>query len=462
MEGSDPIQHRSSTLQRSILVALIMGLLFYLGYALAEGTANARFLQVGAAVGVLVYLATFVDALLGIAILIVCIGLGPEVSWGGLGDLRLEDFVVPALLLSWLTRSGQRRDPMLPSPVGRPATLYYVAMLVSALAGVAAGTTTLPRALVLLGKYLEYYVIFLIVLNNVRTREELRGMAVFAFLVATTSALASLGRTFDAGPAASKLQGPLGETGNIYGGYLVLHMAVGMGLLMEVRGGGARLGLAAGVLAMGTALLNTLSRTSYVAIAGALLFFGILRDRRVLLFLLGFVLLLPTLPELVLTRMDTIRHVVQPGAYNASWDARVTSWHAVLERLSGPEFLLGRGPGSVNLGDVDSEYFRVLSDTGFLGLALFITVLVGLFRLAIRTYDRLGRGTFEKGYAGGFLIAFVALCIHGVAATSFTSIRSMQGLVVLAGLFACLAHRLEEWDLAPRRHERPLPGPGLR
>lgn len=428
------------------MVVLLIGLLFYLGFSLTEGTTNSRFLQIGFSVGVLVYLATFVDILLGIAFLIACIGLGPEVSWGGMGDLRLEDFIVPALLLSWLTRSAHRREKLVPSPLSRPARVFFALMLLSTAIGIVAGTTAWPKAWPVLLKYVEYYVVFLIVLNNVRTPEEFRGLAVFALLVAAASALLHWGGHSEA--TAGRLHGPTGETANIFGGYLALHLALGLGLLLHSRTPGSRLLAVAGILVVGGALLRTLSRTSYIALVLGAAVFGVFKERRLLLFLLLLVFVLPFVPESALSRMETLGDLAS-GPGPSSWAARVMAWDDVIAKLSGIQYLWGQGAGSTPLADVDSEYFRILADHGLLGVGLFAWLLIRLGRRANQAYNALPPRTVYRGYAAGFLIAFVTMTVHAVGATSFTSIRTMEGFVVLAGLVAALEHNLVGWELVP-------------
>jgi hypothetical protein len=459
---SAPIQPRVSPLQRIVSVALILGLLFYLGYSITEGTTNSRFLQVGAAVGVLVYLATFIDILIGIAFLIVCIGLGPEVSMAGLRDLRLEDFIVPALLLSWLTRSAQRREPFVHSPIARPALLYLTVMLISTFMGLGSGTTRPTMAIAMVGKYIEYYLIYLILLNNIRTREELKGIAIFALMVGLISAITSSDRLFETDDQRSRLSGPLGETANIYGGYLILHLGIALGFLLHGRAPGSRFLLVVLLIIIGGAMLRTYSRTSYAAFLLAALAFGVLKDPRVLLFMVLVSLLLPFIPDTVLSRMESIGQLASERG-SSSWNARVYAWEGVMERLAGPALLLGYGVGSVRLGDIDSEYFRILADTGVLGLGCLVWILFRIGRQANATYNALPPGTPEKGFAAGFLIAFMAIVVHAIAATSLTSIRSMEAFVVFAGLSGCLAHHLRDWNLvAAPASLPPAPFPAAR
>lgn len=438
----------ASPLQRVLLVVGVLAALALLVFSLTEGTANERFLQVGMSVGLLVYLATLVDLLLGLAFLIVCIGFSPELSLGGIQQLRLEDFIVPALLLGWGGRASKDRNPLIPLRVGAIVGLYFVAALLSSLVGLAAGHLRVGAALPLLGKYVEYFVIFLIVLQNVRTPGEFRALAVLSVGVAVAGVALGTARE-------DRLHGPSGETANIYGGYLVLHLGVTVGLLLHARTGGWRLVCLAAALLLGHGVLQTHSRTSFAALVGSVLAFGLLKERRVLPLLLACGALAPLLAsEALLARLSTIGDVAR-GAGPSSWESRVYSWETTLGSMSGADWLWGRGLGSVDLGWVDSEYVRILADMGLLGLFLFAIFLLTVGRHANAIYENLPAGGLHKGYAAGYLIALGALVVHGIAATSFTSIRTMEAFMVLTAMAFAQGNRAVEWGLAERT---PWPG----
>src|SRR6185295_8474363 len=90
---------------------------------------------------------------------------------------------------------------------------------------------------------------------------------------------------------------------------------------------------------------------------------------------------------------------------------------------------------------------RVFIDTGILGLGLFLWVLVKLGIRATSLVNQLPDHTFERGYASGYWIAFVAMMVHAVGATSYTSIRTMECFVVITGLFGALYTRSQEWGV---------------
>jgi hypothetical protein len=436
-----------SPLRRIVAAISIIGVLFAAFYSLVEGSPGERFVQIGLAVGALVYLLTFVDILIGIGFLIACIAMSPELSLGGVGDLRLEDFLTPALLLSWLGRSMRDRERVIATPLAAPAMLYLGAMTLSTLIGVSAGTTQPGRSFAVLMKYAEYYVLFLLIVNNVRTPREFKAVALFALFAAAASALLASRPSASPGDFSSvRPTGPEGETANIYGGFLVLHLGLACSLLVFARTAFLKVASLASVLAMGSTVMGTLSRTSYASFAIGLTLVGVLLERRLLALLLAAgVFFFVLAPDQAADRAGNLMTVAAGGSH-PSLDARFQAWEMISNRMTGTRYLLGHGAGSIPFADADSEYFRILADTGMLGLALFGWILLRIGRMAWAAYRAQPRETFGYAYAVGFLVSFVAILIHAFAATSFTSIRTMEGFVILCGLTAVLHHRGEEWD----------------
>src|SRR5205085_10952818 len=74
-------------------------------------------------------------------------------------------------------------------------------------------------------------------------------------------------------------------------------------------------------------------------------------------------------------------------------------------------------------------------------------VLGGLRVNATTLIDRLAPQTFERGFTSGYWISFVAMMVHAIGATSYTSLRTMECFIVITGLFGALYNRCEEWGL---------------
>jgi hypothetical protein len=433
-----------SVLQRLLVSMVPLLILGALTWALRqEGGLDAALVS-GLVLAALTYLAAFYDLTLGLAILILCTGISPEFSVGGIDDLRLSDFVIPALLASWMLRSVEQREPLVPTGLGAPLALAVAVSLFSTLLGAATGTTTLFYAARILAKQAEYLLILAIFANAVRRPGEFRALAIFT-LLATVASLAYSHQRMVMIDGESRLGGPDGETANIFGGYLAMHLALALGLFLGTQDRGARLGTAAVIVFITGTLLYTLSRTSLVAIGGASLLFAALKDRRLLTLLAIFAAVLPVLaPATVWDRLESIFGTAV-GAGPSSWSARVEAWEKHVPRVLGENPVLGFGTGSIALGEVDNEYVRILVDNGLLGLAAFLWILFRTASHANRLMRELPEGTFERSFASGYWIALWTLIVHAVGCTSFTAIRTMESFMILTGLFLSLSWRRAEW-----------------
>lgn len=441
---------RPSPLVTLVPIVTVLGLTVFLIYSVTGGTEEAGFYQIGVGVALVAYFLTFVDIIVGLAILIACVSLSPEFTIGGVGNIRLEDFIVPALVVAWVTRAVHQRQPLIPSGLRAPLLFYFGAMVLSTLIGLAAGTTKPLTAALRLLKNAEYFALLLIILNNVRTERHFRALAVFTLL----SSLAGSFISMFVLSQSQRVHGPPGEFANIFGGYLTLHLALAVGLYLHSPSLPGRLATASLITFLGIALVFTYSRTSYAAFTLAVGVFAFWKDRRLLVILLFMIILfLAMAPDPVLSRAAGIPAIVTEGG-PPSWLARTDAWVTAMARLLKGNPVFGFGMGSVSLGDVDNEYVRVLVDTGFLGLALFLWLIIRILRRANAAYLALPAGTFHKGYAAGFLMGWLALAVHGIGATSFTAIRTMETFMIMSGLTLALAANLKDWGLGV------APGPG--
>src|SRR5262245_49438006 len=93
-----------SPLKTIIPIALVLGIMAYFAIQLTTIENRTGIFMIGSLIAFFVYIMSFLDIVLGIAIFIACSGLSPEIPMMGLSDLRLGDFIVPVLVVAWLTR----------------------------------------------------------------------------------------------------------------------------------------------------------------------------------------------------------------------------------------------------------------------------------------------------------------------------------------------------------------------
>ncbi|MDQ7780384.1 MAG: O-antigen ligase family protein [Planctomycetota bacterium] len=389
-----------------------------------------------------VYFVTLIDIRFGIVCLVFAIGLSPEVEYGGAGNLRLEDFLMPGLLIAWLTRSVSKREEFASTSLKAPITMILVLSVVSTVLGAASGTVELQRAFFHVGKTFIYYLMMVLVMNNVDSERSAYIFIITMVVVAVATALHGYG-TFALGDG-SKVSGPFGESSNILGGYLIFHLALIVGLAFGVPRILHKVILGVCFFVVFKAFLHTMSRTSYVALLLGVGVFAVMKRRTVLIAMFLFLVVVPVIvPSDVLDRAATILDVLGPKP-PSSWNARVAGWTKYGRTLM-TDPLLGRGVGSIKLADVDNEYMKVLVETGLLGSLAFFWLLYAMAKLSLSTYEKAKNNPLLGAYCLGYLGALFTLAVHGLGATSFTTIRTMEPLMVATGVLVAINNNYDKW-----------------
>jgi O-antigen ligase len=234
---------------------------------------------------------------------------------------------------------------------------------------------------------------------------------------------------------------------------MVLVMAVLGGLALEAPRRAQRLGLSLLVALLALPLLFSLSRSSWLAALSAALALLLLTRRRARLLaalVLGALAIVALRPDAVTERVEYTftehRDSVHLGGVplDASASARVTSWRQAL-RDAAEHPLLGYGITGYHF--LDAQYFRILAETGILGLLVFGLLVTLLARHALRSARTVSHPLL-RGLALGFLAALAGLLVHGIGANTFIIVRVAEPFWFFAGLVlvAPSLERLEETD----------------
>ena len=74
---------------------------------------------------------------------------------------------------------------------------------------------------------------------------------------------------------------------------------------------------------------------------------------------------------------------------------------------------------------MDSQYIRVITETGLLGLASFFFLMITLFMRSYSAFKESSE-TFDKGISMGFIAGFIGLLVHSIGANTFIIVRIME------------------------------------
>src|SRR3972149_6839078 len=337
--------------------------------------------------GLVVLLMGLLHNKLTIYLIIFSMLLSPEWGVGALAGyrpvtIRFEDILLILVGVAWLARSAYHKELGLfrNSPLNGPIAAYSaVAVFATVISGWTHEINWL-RALLFLAKYLEYFVLYFLVLNNLKSRSDVRNYLIAALLTCAVVSVVCISQIPDGGRVTAPFEGEDGEP-NTLGGYLVF------------------------MLALASVFYFTASST---------------REHR-----LAYTFGQPPEPGQIrvgATRLDT------------SLSARIRSWEYGLEGWAQKPLT---GHGVAGYGFMDAQYVRILTETGLLGLAAFSWLAINIFRM-VRRRLRNAKDRFATALCLGYLAGFVAMLVHGIGANTFIIVRIMEPFWLVTALVAAL------------------------
>jgi putative inorganic carbon (HCO3(-)) transporter len=273
--------------------------------------------------------------------------------------------------------------------------------------------------------HMAFIIFYFILVNTVKTRQQLYALAALLVLSTTVTSLYGLyqlktvGATSEAWVDTTLFEdikarvGSTFENPNVLGEYLVLIIPVAIAMLWGQKGWISKLvtlGLTALMLGC---LVYTYSRGAYVGLMLALAIFAVLRDRRfVILGVIGLMMLPFLLPASVINRFTSIGNLNDTSSFY-----RISVWLGSL-RLARDYWLSGIGLGlepfklvypkySLNAAYAHHShniYMQLLIETGIAGLLMFFAIIAVYYKTMMagfyKTKDRF-ISTFMIAIASG-------------------------------------------------------------
>ena len=455
---------------RSILFPIALAAIALLtGGMVAEFTPAKILIFTSAAV---IFLTTFIKVDWGLYILIFSMLLSPEFLAGDTTGsslargvtLRLEDLLLVLIGLSWFARNAVMKELglFLKTPLNTPILFYMLACVLSTGLGVMAGRVELKTGALFLLKYLEYFIVYFMMANHVRNSVQLKRFVFCLFLTAFIVSISGMFQIPSGQRVSAPFEGAIGEP-NTFGGYLLFIGMVAAGLAAKIKERRNMHLLILLIACMLPPFFFTQSRSSYLAFVPALMIFGFLTERRLIvvgLLTVGLLLSPLFLPEIVKERiLYTFNQPEEPGQIifgeirlDTSTSARLQSWQDALRDFTTHPFL---GYGITGHGFIDAQIPRVLTETGLLGLATFIYLLFSVFKLAFQRLKQ-AEDPFFKGLLMGFIAGFAGLVVHSLGTNTFILVRIMEPFWFFTGIIAVLPMIRDEGAVLSDSSTRPM------
>jgi O-antigen ligase len=404
-----------------------------------------------------IFVISFIKINIALTVLILSMLLSPEFQTGGISGrsvvIRLEDILLFVVFLGWIARMAVNKEMGLfkKTPLNLPIGLYvFFCVIATGLYNIEIGSFGFIRSsFFYLLKYFEYYLLFFMVVNNLHTLKQAK---VFVFFILLTCFLVSLyaAPQIAAGERLSApFEGGAGEP-NTFASYLLLMIALILGLLLYNQSLHQRVLLFGLLVITAVAFMFTLSRGGWLGIFPLFLTFVFLNKKYRLILLIIFAILFISMPywvpKKVVNRFQetfaqdkTYKFFGKKYSFAESAAYRIDSWRIGIDRwLQRPLFGWGIPSGNV----IDNQYTRVLTETGFLGFMAYIWLLMSIFRVCWKTLVYT-QDPFAKGVCIGVLAGFSGLLTNALASATFILIRVMEPFWFLVAIVVALPDLLE-------------------
>jgi hypothetical protein len=401
-----------------------------------------------------IFILSFINIEWGLYILIFSMLLSPEITIGHTSGssldrgvtLRFEDFLLIVISLSWFAKNAVYKELGLfrNTPLNKAIFFYTLVCIISTGLGIMEGRVETKTGSLFVLKYIEYFMVFFMMINHVKDEAQVKRFIVCLFLTCFITAIIGILQIPGGARVSAPFEGEIREP-NTFGGYLLFIGCIAAGILSKTRDQKVRKLLIFLIIIMIPPFLFTQSRSSYLALVLACMTFGFMVKRRIIilgLIIISFSLSPLFLPAPVKNRIlytftqpeETGQVAIGEIHLDTSTSARLVSWREALKDWFKNPIL---GYGVTGYSFVDAQYPRVLTETGILGFMAFMYLLFSIFKLAVNTLKNVATPHF-KGICIGFLVGYIGLLVHALAANTFIIVRIMEPFWFFVGIVAVL------------------------
>jgi len=405
-----------------------------------------------AAVGLGVLVLTFIDTDFAIYALIFSMLLSPEfgsrTTHGEGVTVRIDDVLLLIILFTWLAKTALYKELGMfkKSPLNKPIAYYTFICFFATGAGMLFHHVKPLNGLFFVLKYIEYFLVYFLVVNHVRSKKQFDHFVVALLITYAIVVIVAVLQIPSGKRLTAPFEGDAGEP-NTLGGYLIFIIAINLSLILQPgiipSPKHRRLLLWLTAISVFPFLLTN-SRGSWAAAIPVIIAYIILSNRRWIIvgFVVFLILMAPiVLPDTVIDRVKytfqkqqgyaaTLQENVGGLTLDTSASERVRSWKDAWGGIKkSPLF----GYGITGWRFLDAQYMRVLIETGFFGLGLFMYLLYSVLNETWKIFKN-SKIPFFKYFAQGFLAATISMMTHGIGANTFIIIRIMEPFWLVCGL----------------------------
>jgi O-antigen ligase len=404
-------------------------------------------LIVGAAAGVIIFAAAAMNPIFAIYMLPFCFSLSPEIAIAKTAarevTVRVEDFLLGILLIRMIFEyiMGKKRASLNKSVIYLPLLLYVSSMVLSTIFGILLGYVRPLSGFFFTLKLTQYYLFFIVFYYYIRNEKDVQRIFTFALITLSVIILIAMAQPFTR--PTMPFEGESGEP-NTLGGYLVLYLGL-LGSLIVYQPKARNKNIYLILLALTfIVLLRSQSRAAWVGALSLFLTFtfmikGFEKKFVALAVVIIGIMLIPLLPSKYKERAtfwkpeEGYKETVEFWGikFEPSAGDRVARYLAGLQAFTEKPII---GYGVTGGGVVlDSQYLRVLLETGLVGFIIFYYGVFIILKYSYNVYKSTPN-PFRKSLAFGIFVITIAMQAENIATATYIIVRIMEPYWMLVAL----------------------------
>lgn len=402
----------------------------------------------------IIFIIAFAKTDVALVILIFSMLFSPEIGLGGVPGrsivIRADDIFLIAVFLGWIAKMGFNKEFGLlrANSLNTPILTYIFISILATILGAMQGDLVLKHSVFYLLKYIEYFILFFMVANNLRDMKHLKFFLSLMLLVFFMVTVYGIFQHFSGvARISAPFEGEVGEP-NTLGGYLLFMIAVTFGLFLYADTRKQKSILLILLCLSCPALLFTLSRGAWLGFFPMYLTLIIISKRFKRTLIAGLILLILFAPFVFPKQVkERAKYTFAQGqeytflgkrvVFEGSAAARIEVWRSSIEKWKQRPFL-GYGVAGGGMVLLDTQYARVLVEGGTIGFVVFIWLLVTLFKIGWQSFQTSTGDNFAQGLSLGFTAGLVGLATQSLSAETFIIVRIMEPFWFLCALVVTL------------------------
>jgi len=398
-----------------------------------------------------------------IILLVLAVSISPRLHIGSLGtgrsvDLRYEDFLILLILIIWIAHlCMQDRKKIYVSPLFKPIMIYTILATLSTCMGVILGYIVPSMAIFFYIKEVQYFLTFAVIINFIKTYNDLMAVTYTLLLCAIANGVYSLYQIvsgkFLAAAAGYYGIASIGELSSFStGGYFAIVFLLSTAVFLTIKRKNMKLVPIISVVLTGIGLLASGSRANVVGailslpILMIIIFKDLIKNKRIIY--MALIVIGISIAFYYFVNIASVNKV--KSIFNRITDVDKMKTSLVEERAKpiftplldlfqeSPLFGFGKTFTTTIVGgtwEAHNYYLRILVEMGIFGLMSFLYMLFSIIRMSLKLILN-NQFALAKGLGLGCLSATLSLMIASVAQDAFLTVKVNEIFWISVGLSA--------------------------